>query len=71
MRSRPLTLSPLAIADFDTPHRSASSRADHPRKARAARNWAPVISASEFGARISLDQELEVRKHTPCAVVFP
>lgn len=43
MRGLPSTLSAREIAECDTPHRLASSRADQLRSARAARNCAPVI----------------------------
>jgi len=44
MGGRPSAFSARAIAECETPQRLASSRADHPRNARAARNWAPVIA---------------------------
>ena len=40
--SLPPAFSARAIAECETPHLLASSRADHPRNARAARIWAPV-----------------------------
>ena len=43
IRGLPSTLSAREIAECDTPHRLASSRADQLRSARAARNCAPVI----------------------------
>ena len=51
MGGLPSTFSARAIAECDTPHRPASSRADHLRKARAARSCAPVIAG--FKSKIS------------------
>jgi hypothetical protein len=44
----PLTCSPRAIADFETPHWSDSLRTDHFSNARAERICAPLIGGMEL-----------------------
>ena len=65
MRGLPSTLSARDIAECDTPHRLASSRADQLRSARAARSCAPVI----VGFKASDPQKWPLARDMPLAPI--
>jgi hypothetical protein len=65
MRGLPSTLSAREIAECDTPHRLASSRADQLRSARAARSCTPVI----VGFKASDPQKWPLTRDMPLAPI--